>query len=137
MVREIAAHQNQAEAVTTDAGRWADILGRADVIVLIAYLDGAPVGYVSAIRRIHFWTGTDILALDDLYVRENARDRGVGRILMNELADSFAVPERLTITWGVQPGNTAAIRFYERLGATMRPKVVAGWSPASSRTGTL
>lgn len=69
-----------------------------------------------------------MLTLDDLYVRAAHRGRGIGRTLMTELARRTAA-ERLTITWGVQPGNTDAQRFYERLGATLRPKIIAAWTP--------
>lgn len=63
-------------------------------------------------------------------VREAARDSGVGRRLMATLAGSYAARERLTITWGMEPDNHGAQRFYRRLGASLRDKVLAGWSPA-------
>lgn len=131
MVREIAAHENQLQHLKVTTERWASLLHLRDVIVLIAYRDNQPVGYVSAVRRIHLWSERDILALDDLYVREHARDGGVGRALMSELAASYAAPDQLTVTWGVEPDNHDAHRFYRRLGATLRDKVIAGWSPAA------
>lgn len=131
MVREIAAHQDQLDAVRTTSARWVDLLQRPDVIVLLARHAGAPIGYVSAIRRLHLWSGRDVLALDDLYVRESARNGGVGRLLMNELASRFAATDRLMITWGVEPTNEAALRFYRRLGANLRTKVVASWHPTA------
>lgn len=127
LVREIAAHQDQTEAVTVDAARWRALLARPDVTVLLAEVDHQAVGYVSAVRRLHLWTGRDVLALDDLYVRPGHRDHGVGLLLMHELSRYAG---GLTITWGVQPDNHAAIRFYQRLGATTYDKVLCAW-PAS------
>lgn len=129
MVREIANHQDQGEHVTTTAGRWRELLGRPEVTVLIAERDGAALGYVSAVRRLHLWTGGDVIGLDDLYVRAGSRDLGVGKALMVELS-RLAAPEQLTIAWGVEPHNEAAIRFYDRLGANLRNKVVASWPAA-------
>ncbi|MGN6753819.1 MAG: GNAT family N-acetyltransferase [Intrasporangium sp.] len=129
MVREIAAHEGQSEHVTVTSARWADVLARPDVIVLLASRDGRDLGYVSAIRRLHLWSDRDVIALDDLYVREEARNAGVGRALMATLASRHAEPDRLKITWGVEPDNLAAQRFYQRLGAGLRHKVVAGWDP--------
>lgn len=129
MVREIANHQDQGEHVTTTAGRWRELLGRPEVTVLIAERDGAALGYVSAVRRLHLWTGGDVIGLDDLYVRAGSRDLGVGQALMVELS-RLAAPEQLTIAWGVEPHNEAAIRFYDRLGANLRNKVVASWPAA-------
>lgn len=127
LIGEIAAHQGQSDSVTVTAVQWAGYLERRDIIVLLAKIDRRPVGYVSAVRRLHLWSGSDIIALDDLYVRPGHRDAGVGRLLMTELAGRSG---GLTITWGVQPDNDAAIRFYRRLGATVRAKVVCAWPAA-------
>ena len=131
MVCEIAAHEGQLQHLSVTAQRWEQMLARPDVIVLIAWRGGAAAGYVSSIRRIHLWSDRDVLALDDLYVREQARDGGVGRALMVALAAGYAAPDQLTVTWGVESDNEAAQRFYRRLGATLRDKVLAGWSPAA------
>ncbi|MBC7277660.1 GNAT family N-acetyltransferase [Nocardioides sp.] len=129
LISEIAAHQAQSASVTVTAEQWAGYLERPEITVLLAEADGEPVGYVSAVRRLHLWSGSDIVALDDLYVRPGHRDAGVGRLLMTELAKRSG---DLTITWGVQPDNDAAIRFYRRLGATVRAKVMCAW-PAGRR----
>lgn len=129
LVREIAAHQDQSEHVATDRQAWRALLARPDVTVLLAHEGDEPVGYVSAVRRLHLWSGREVVALDDLYVRAGRRDHGVGLALMRALADRSG---ELTITWGVQPGNDAAIRFYERLGAATSRKVLCAW-PADRR----
>lgn len=130
MVREIAAHEDQAAHVLVSDARWRGLLGRAEVIVLLAERDGRAVGYVSAVRQLHLWTGGDVLNLDDLYVRPGHRDAGAGRQLMAALA-ALAAPERLLIRWGVDIDNADAQRFYRRLGAALRPKIVVTWSSDS------
>ena len=42
---------------------------------------------------------------------------------------AVAAPEQLLIRWGMEVDNVDAQRFYRRLGATLRPKVLAGWTP--------
>ena len=128
MVREIAAHQDELEYVTITVNRWEQLLARPEVIVLLAERDSRAVGYVSAVRRMHLWSGRDVIGLDDLFVRDGARDAGIGRRLMAELA-ALAAPEQLTISWGVGSDNIAAHRFYARLGAVLRTKVVVSWPP--------
>lgn len=128
LVGELAAHQGQAAHLAVTTGRWRDLLARDDVVVLLAESGEMAIGYVSAVRRLHLWSGRDILALDDVYVRGDVRNGGVGRALMAELA-RLAAPERLTIAWGVEPDNEAAQRFYARLGATLRRKVLVSWPP--------
>jgi ribosomal protein S18 acetylase RimI-like enzyme len=130
MVREIAAHEDQTAHVRVPDAQWRTLLQRPEVIVLLAERDGAAVGYVSAIRQLHLWTGGDVLNLDDLYIRPGHRDAGVGRRLMAALAD-LAAPEQLLIRWGMEVDNVDAQRFYRRLGATLRPKILAAWPPAT------
>lgn len=130
MLIELASHQDQGEHVTASVEDWRRFLSRDDVVVMIAEVGETAAGYVSALRRPYLWAGEDLLALDDLYVREQFRDAGVGRALMLELA-RHALPEGLTITWGLRPENDAAHRFYERLGARLGNKTVASWSPAT------
>ena len=132
MVQEIAAHEGDASAVQGTPESWAEMLGRPEVVVLLAERDGRPAGYVSAVRRLHLWLGRDILVLDDLFVREGYRDAGVGRLLMRELA-ALAAPEQLAIRWEMREDNVAAQRFYRRLGASLRTKVVAFWTPEAQR----
>ena len=79
---EIAAHEDQTAHVHVDVDQWRTLLARPEVIVLIAERDGQAVGYVSAIRQLHLWTGGDVINLDDLYVRPGHRDGGIGRRLM-------------------------------------------------------
>ncbi|MER6631710.1 GNAT family N-acetyltransferase [Streptomyces sp. NPDC000987] len=130
MVREIAAHEDQTAQVHVTDDQWRALLGRPEAIVLLAGRGGPAVGYVSAVRRLHLWTGGDVLDLDDLYVRPGHRDAGTGRRLMAALAAS-AAPGRLLIRWGVEAGNVDAQRFYRRLGATLRPKILAAWPPSA------
>jgi GNAT superfamily N-acetyltransferase len=130
MVAEIAAHEDQAAHVHVDDAQWRALLERPEVIVLLAECDGGPLGYVSALRRLHLWTGGDVLDLDDLYVRPGHRDAGVGRRLMAALA-GLAAPEQLLIRWGMEVDNLDAQRFYRRLGASLRPKVLAAWPPTA------
>lgn len=127
MLLELASYQDQRQYMTATVEDWHQFLSREDVIVLIAEVDGTPAGYVSSLRRPYLWVGGDQLALDDLYVREQFRDAGVGRQLMLELA-RFGLPDRLTIGWGLRLENEAGFRFYERLGAKLTTKTAASWS---------
>lgn len=128
LLLELAAYQDQQKYVQSTVADWRRFLGREEVIVLLAEADGEPAGYVSALRRPYLWVGGDQLAIDDVYVREQYRDGGVGRQLMLALAKE-ALPDRLPIAWGLQLENTAGYRFYERLGARLVTKTAASWSP--------
>lgn len=127
LVLDIAELEGDLEHVHVTVEGWARILGRSDVTVLLAEGHGQVLGYVSATRRLHLWSGQDLLAVDDVFVREHARGSGIGRQLLVAMATTVAA-EQLTIAWGMGPENTSAQRFYRRLGATLRPKIMAGWT---------
>ncbi|MFN8024650.1 MAG: GNAT family N-acetyltransferase [Acidimicrobiales bacterium] len=128
LVRELAAHEGSSSDVTTTVERWRELLAHDDVHVLLALVDGDPVGFVSAVRKLHLWTGRDIVALDDLWVRPDWRNRQIGESLMRALADRHP---GLAVRWEVDEGNLAGQRFYLRLGARLRRKVVAWWQPTA------
>ncbi|SFC93589.1 Acetyltransferase (GNAT) family protein [Nocardioides terrae] len=132
MLVELATHENSAHAVQASTEAWRRMLAHPAVVVLIAYVGEQPVGYVSGIRQLNLWVGEDIFAMDDLYVRAKARDRGIGGRLMAALAE-FAAESDLLVTWGVREDNDAGHRFYRRLGATLRTKIVASWQPHAYR----
>ena len=82
MVGEIAAHEDQSAHVHISDEHWRRLLDRPDVIVLLAERAGQTIGYGSALRQLHLWTGGDVLNLDDLHVRPGHRDAAIGRQLM-------------------------------------------------------
>src|SRR4051794_38767517 len=61
MLIELATHENSADAVRSTVEDWQRMLGNPAVVVLVAYLDDQPVGYVSAIRQLNLWIGDDLL----------------------------------------------------------------------------
>ncbi|SFD00795.1 Ribosomal protein S18 acetylase RimI [Nocardioides terrae] len=128
LMHELAEHEDSAGAVRCTEDDWRRMLANRSVLVLLAHLDDHPVGYVSGVRQLNLWIGGDLLAMDDLYVRPGARSSGVGGRLMAALAEAVT-SERLVITWGAREDNEAGHRFYRRIGASLRTKVVASWSP--------
>ena len=132
MVRELAAHEDSLEHVHVGVPEWRALLARTEVTVLIAEHDGEAIGFASTVRRLHLWSGGDLLALDDLYVRRDHRDKGVGSRLMSAVA-RLAAGDDLAVLWGVRLDNHAGQRFYARLGATLSTKMTASWTPERYR----
>ena len=126
LLLELATHETSADAVHASLEDWRRMLADPRVVVLLAVSAGRPLGYVSGTRQLNLWQGRDIFAMDDLYVRRQVRDRGIGGQRMAALAQHVS-PDQSLITWGVNQDNDAGQRFYQRLGATLRTKVVAAW----------
>ena len=61
------------------------------------------------------------LYLEDLFVQPAYRGRGYGRALLTRLARIALERDCGRFEWAVLDWNTAAIGFYESLGATLLP----------------
>jgi GNAT superfamily N-acetyltransferase len=61
------------------------------------------------------------LYLEDLFVEPEQRDRGIGKALLTRLAQIAAERGCGRFEWSVLDWNENAIRFYERMGATVMP----------------
>ena len=126
MIRELAEFERQPELVTIreeDLAR--DGFGEKPLFrAMIAEWDGSPAGYAVFFRYYSTWAGRGLF-LEDLFVRESFRKRGIGRALLAAVA-CIAVEEHCYgIHWEVLDWNQEAIEFYTRLGADFRDQ----WRP--------
>ena len=118
-IRELAAYEKLAhEVVATEDAIRGTLFGdtpRAEV--LIAELDGAPVGFALFFHNYSTFLGRPGIYLEDLFVRPEARQHGVGRALLAELAVIASRRGCSRLEWAVLDWNESAIGFYRRLGA--------------------
>ena len=95
---------------------------------LVAESDDEIAGCVTYTWDFAIWSGGPILRVDDLIVDERYRGRGAGTALMQAVAER-ALERGAKMRWEVEPSNENALKFYARLGVTLRNKIVARWSP--------
>jgi GNAT superfamily N-acetyltransferase len=82
---------------------------------LIAEWDGQAIGYALFFRFYSSWKGSGLF-LEDLFVREAFRGRGIGRALLSEVARIARQEGSYGIRWEVLGWNESAIKFYKSLG---------------------
>jgi GNAT superfamily N-acetyltransferase len=90
---------------------------RPDAEVIIAELDGEPVGFALFFHNYSTFLARRGLYLEDLFVKPVARGRGVGRALLARLAALAVERECGRLEWSVLDWNEDAIRFYRSVGA--------------------
>ncbi|HWF00163.1 MAG TPA: GNAT family N-acetyltransferase [Caulobacteraceae bacterium] len=83
----------------------------------IALLDGQPVGFALWFYNLSSFLGRHGLYLEDLFVRPQARGRGVGRALLSHLAKRCLAEGLGRMDWAVLDWNAPAQAFYDSLGA--------------------
>jgi GNAT superfamily N-acetyltransferase len=85
--------------------------------ILIAEYNHVAIGYA-----FYFYTYSSFLArktlyLEDIFISENFRKKGAGKLLINELANIAKKQKCGRMEWCVLDWNTNAINFYNKLGA--------------------
>ena len=76
-----------------------------------------PVGFALFFHNFSTFLGRPGLYLEDLFVRPDARGRGVGQALLRYLARLAVDRGCGRFEWSVLDWNESAIRFYRSLGA--------------------
>jgi len=126
MIRELAEFERLLEFVTIreeDLAR--DGFGENPRFrALIAEWDGQAAGYAFFFGYYSTWAGR-ALYLEDLFVREKFRGKGIGKQLLVAVARAALEDGCYGIHWEVLDWNKKAIDLYMELGATFRD----GWRP--------
>lgn len=81
-------------------------------------IDGKIAGYVTCFYTYYTWVGKS-LYMDDLYVIESYRGKGIGTQLINKVISLAKENKCNKLRWQVSNWNHPAIRFYESLGASI------------------
>jgi len=119
LIGELAAYEKLShEVVATEQQIRATLFGdRAVAEVLIASLDGTPVGFALFFPNYSTFLGRPGLYLEDLFVRPEARGFGAGRELLEHLARLAVERGWGRLEWRVLDWNEPSIAFYRKLGA--------------------
>jgi GNAT superfamily N-acetyltransferase len=118
LIHEFAAFERLPIAAT-EAGLLRDGFSESPKFrVLMAEWDGRPVGYALFFDYYSSFEGRAGLFLEDIYVRDQYRGKGIGKVLLTRVASIARDQNCFGVRWQVLDWNAPAIEFYERLGAT-------------------
>lgn len=118
MIVEFATFERLREEMTiTEAMLERDGFGAQPRFrALIAEWNGAAAGYAICFPIYSTFQGP-ALFLEDVYVRPQYRDKGIGKALIGEVAAMALGDGCGALRWEVLAWNQPAIDFYKRLGA--------------------
>ena len=120
MIVEFATFERLADYVTvTEETLARDGFGAQPRFrAILSEWDGKVAGYAIFFPFYSSFEGPGLF-LEDIYVRDEFRGKGIGKALMAEVA-AIAVRQGLWVMrWEVLDWNQPAIDFYKRLGATL------------------
>lgn len=84
---------------------------------LIAEWNGVPAGFALYFYNFSTWEGKHGMYLEDLFVLQEFRKHGIGRALLQRLANTAMEQDCTRLVWQVLDWNQPAIDFYESIGA--------------------
>ncbi|OLB99556.1 MAG: GNAT family N-acetyltransferase [Chloroflexi bacterium] len=119
LIRGLARYEKlEQEVVMTEEKLTATLFGeRRYAETLIAEEGGEPVGFALFFHNFSTFLAQPGIYLEDLFVVPEQRGRGVGRALLERLAQVAVDRGCGRLEWAVLDWNVDAIKFYERLGA--------------------
>jgi GNAT superfamily N-acetyltransferase len=119
MIRGLAEYEKLSHSVTaTDDALRRTLFGpKRGAEVLLADEDDTCQGFALFFPNYSTFLAKPGLYLEDLFVRPEARGRGIGLALLQRLAQIALERDYGRVEWAVLDWNEPAIGFYKRMGA--------------------
>jgi GNAT superfamily N-acetyltransferase len=119
LVHELAEYDRVShEAVVTEEDLARDGFGvHPKFRAVVAEWDGDAAGYVLFFEFYSTFQGRAGLFLDDIFVRPAFRKKGIGKALLDHVAQIAWKEKYFCLRWEVLDWNTPAIEFYRSIGA--------------------
>src|ERR1700712_5745564 len=123
LIRELAVYERLEHLATATPERIEqELFGeRPTCECLIGEHAGQPVGFALFFHNFSTFLCRKGLYLEDLFVRPSARGTGMGKALLQRLAQIAVERDCGRFEWSVLDWNVDAQAFYQRMGATMLP----------------
>jgi GNAT superfamily N-acetyltransferase len=123
LIRELAEYERMLDEAVTDVEAIRTHLsggdGRPQLEALLAEDEtGSPLGFAIFFSNYSTFLSRWGIYLEDVFVRPEHRNRGVGFGLFKRVAEIGVARGARRMEWSVLNWNRLAIDFYERLGAT-------------------
>ena len=125
LIHELAEYEKLAhKCVADDASVRENLFGDDPAAeVVLAFVGDEPAGMALFFESYSTHLSRRGMYLEDLYVREHLRGKGIGRLLLSKLAAISLERGYGRVEWSVLRWNESAIRVYDAIGA----EPLTGW----------
>ena len=124
-IHELAVYEElDDQVVATEALLHEWLFEKQKAEVLLAVVDGKPVGSALFFHNFSTFLGRAGIYLEDLYVQPAYRGRGYGKALLKRLAQITVERGCGRLEWACLDWNKPSIDFYRSLGAVS----MDGWT---------
>jgi GNAT superfamily N-acetyltransferase len=121
LVRELAVYEKLEDDVVATDGMMDEALFGPNPRAYsdIAEWNGEAIGLTVWFYNFSTFSGRSGIYLEDIYVREELRGKGIGKALLVRLAKRCADENLARLEWSVLDWNTPSIDFYKAMGAEL------------------
>ncbi len=121
LLSEFAAFENLSDLLTiSEADLYNAMFGEGSFVEgLVCEIDGDTAGFAIFYPRFSSFRGQCGYYLEDIYIGDEYRGRGLGERLLKEIARKGKARGFERIDFQVLEWNFAAIEFYKALGAVL------------------
>ena len=119
LIESLAEHERLSDQCVATGEKLRTTLfgGHPVAEVLIASIDNEPMGFALFFHNYSTFLAQPGIFLEDLFVKPEARGKGVGHALLSSLARLAVARDCGRLEWSVLDWNELAISFYKRIGA--------------------
>ncbi len=118
LIQALAEFEKLAhEVVATEEKLRQTLFEKAGAEVLLAEWNGEGVGFALFFPNYSTFLAQPGIYLEDLFVKPEFRSRGIGKMLLREIARLARERNCGRFEWSVLDWNERALSFYRRLGA--------------------
>lgn len=123
LVQELALYEKAPQEVTVTLDHFIESGFGANPVwwAFVAEEDGLVQGFALYYVRYSTWKGQRMY-LEDILVTEQARGRGIGKLLFDQLIVEAKERKFNGIVWQVLEWNEPAINFYKKYKASFDPE---------------
>jgi GNAT superfamily N-acetyltransferase len=118
-IKELAEYEKLLnEVVATPEILRKSLFGpRKNAEVILIHYHNEPVGFALFFHNFSTFLGKPGIYIEDLYVKQELRGKGLGQALLNFIAKLAKERDCGRVEWWVLDWNEDAIRFYQKIGA--------------------
>lgn len=117
-IKELADYENLlGEVVATEEILKESIFVKKKAQVVFGELNGVPVSFALFFNNFSTFLGRAGVYLEDLYVKPEYRNKGIGKIMLAFLGKIAKDNNYGRVEWWCLDWNTSSIEFYKKMGA--------------------
>lgn len=117
-IKQLAKYERlEQEVVATESALAAWLFDKSAAEVVFAVVEGKEVGFALFFHNFSTFLGRAGLYLEDVFVLEDYRGRGIGKALLRHLAQIALARDCGRFEWSCLDWNQPSIDFYHSLGA--------------------